>query len=83
MMVVFNEEGLCDVEPPCVAQTFINHNAVLYKLYVIADTVYIVERPSLKNFAAGPYKTVFFDSGEVSKQDSTSHLNEVLIMQYL
>ena len=77
MMLVFNEEGLADVEPPCVAQTFINHNAVLYKLYVIADTIYIVERPSLKNFEAGPYRTIFFDSHEVSKSDSASHLSEV------
>ena len=53
MMIVFNEAGLRDVKPPCVAQTFINHNAVLYKVFVIGQQHYIVERPSIKNFSAG------------------------------
>lgn len=32
MSLIFNEEGLKDVDPPCVAQTFINHGALLYKV---------------------------------------------------
>ena len=53
MSIIFNEEGLRDVQPPCVAQTFINHNALLYKMFVIGRSHYVVERPSVKNFSAG------------------------------
>lgn len=52
MSLVFNENGMKDIRCQCVAQSFINHNARLYKLFIIKDKYYIVERPSLKNFAA-------------------------------
>ena len=52
MSLVFNEKGMRDVRCPCVAQSFINHNARLYKLFIIRDKYYVVERPSLKNFGA-------------------------------
>ncbi len=32
MAIIFNTEDLKDVKPPCVLQSFINHNAVLYKV---------------------------------------------------
>lgn len=53
MCIIFNEDGLKDVDPPCVAQKFINHNAVLFKLFTIGDKYFMIERPSLKNFTAG------------------------------
>ena len=53
MALIFNDEGLKDVSPPCVAQSFIPHGAILYKLYVLGDKFSLVERPSLKNFTAG------------------------------
>lgn len=77
MSIIFNEEGLKDVSPPCVAQKFINHNAVLYKLFTIGDKYFMIERPSLKNFSAGDQKTIFFNSHEVSKPHSASELNEL------
>lgn len=54
MAIIFSEEDLKDVKPPCVIQSFINHNAVLYKVFVVGDSYTVVERPSLKNFPAGP-----------------------------
>lgn len=54
MAIIFSEEDLNDVRPPCVIQSFINHNAVLYKVFVVGDSYTVVERPSLKNFPAGP-----------------------------
>lgn len=54
MAIIFSEEDLTDVKPPCVIQSFINHNAVLYKVFVVGDSYTVVERPSLKNFPAGP-----------------------------
>lgn len=54
MAIIFSEDDLKDVKPPCVIQSFINHNAVLYKVFVVGDSYTVVERPSLKNFPAGP-----------------------------
>uniref|UniRef100_A0A4W5RRX8 Inositol-tetrakisphosphate 1-kinase n=1 Tax=Hucho hucho TaxID=62062 RepID=A0A4W5RRX8_9TELE len=54
MAIIFSEEDLKDVKPPCVIQSFINHNAVLYKVFVVGESYTLVERPSLKNFPAGP-----------------------------
>ncbi|XP_017274652.1 inositol-tetrakisphosphate 1-kinase isoform X1 [Kryptolebias marmoratus] len=54
MAIVFSEEDLKEVKPPCVIQSFINHNAVLYKVFVVGESYTVVERPSLKNFPSGP-----------------------------
>lgn len=54
MAIIFNAEDLKDVKPPCVIQSFINHNAVLYKVFVVGESYTVVERPSLKNFPSGP-----------------------------
>lgn len=77
MCLVFNEDGLKDIIPPCVAQKFINHNAVLYKLFTIGDKYFMIERPSLKNFSAGDQKTIYFNSHDISKPHSSSALNEL------
>lgn len=79
MSIIFNEAGLKDVKPPCVAQSFVNHNARLFKLFVIKDKYYIMERPSLKNFhnVSGDQETVFFYSHDISKPNSSSSLTEL------
>lgn len=74
-MVIFNENGLKDCQPPCVAQDFVNHNAILYKLFVVGDHFHVVERPSLKNFYAKNCEnldTLFFSSHDISKRSSNS-----------
>ncbi|KAG0692811.1 Inositol-tetrakisphosphate 1-kinase [Chionoecetes opilio] len=53
MAVVFSEVGLSEFSVPCVAQSFINHGAVLYKLFVLGPVWFVIVRPSLKNFYAG------------------------------
>ncbi|KAJ8792172.1 hypothetical protein J1605_020023 [Eschrichtius robustus] len=53
MAIVFNQEGLSAIQLPCVVQNFINHNAVLYKVFVVGESYTVVQRPSLKNFSAG------------------------------
>ncbi|WAR19903.1 ITPK1-like protein, partial [Mya arenaria] len=53
MSVIFNEDGLQNINPPCVAQTFVNHNATLYKIFKLGSKQYIGQRPSLKNLYAG------------------------------
>ncbi|XP_071081475.1 inositol-tetrakisphosphate 1-kinase-like [Haliotis cracherodii] len=74
MAIVFTEAGLSDLVFPCVAQSFINHNALLFKIYAVGDKYYIAERPSLKNFYAGDHKTIFFDTHNVSKRGCSHYL---------
>lgn len=54
MSLIFSAGSLADVRPPCVLQSFINHGAVLHKVFVVGDRHFCVERPSLKNFPSGP-----------------------------
>ncbi|XP_058490553.1 inositol-tetrakisphosphate 1-kinase-like isoform X2 [Solea solea] len=76
MSLIFSASSLTDVRPPCVLQSFVNHGAVLHKVFVIGDKHFCVERPSLKNFPSGPCdrKTIFFNSHHVSKPESSSDL---------
>ncbi|KAL4656379.1 inositol-tetrakisphosphate 1-kinase [Arapaima gigas] len=53
MAIIFSEEDLKNVQPPCVIQSFINHNAVLYKVFVVGESYTVVQRPSLRNFPSG------------------------------
>ncbi|XP_078676131.1 inositol-tetrakisphosphate 1-kinase-like [Branchiostoma floridae x Branchiostoma belcheri] len=78
MAIIFNAEGLKDLlSPPCVAQNFVNHNAVLHKVFVVGESYFVVERPSLKNFSAGDHSTIYFNSHDVSKAGSSSFLNQL------
>ncbi|KAB0398070.1 hypothetical protein E2I00_012279 [Balaenoptera physalus] len=76
MAIVFNQEGLSAIQLPCVVQNFINHNAVLYKVFVVGESYTVVQRPSLKNFSAGTSdrESIFFNSHNVSKPESSSVL---------
>lgn len=70
MAIIFSEEDLKNVTPPCVIQSFINHNAMLYKVFVVGESYTVVERPSLRNFPSGA-------AGEVPEQKTpvqASHL---------
>ncbi|CAG9860137.1 unnamed protein product [Phyllotreta striolata] len=74
MSIIFNEKSLSDIQTPCVAQSFIQHDAVLFKIFVAGEKHCYVERPSLKNFQASDRDTIYFVSGDVSKSDSKSRL---------
>ena len=56
MCLVFNKEGFKDVPIPMVAQTLVNHNAFLLKIFVVGSHIHIARRPSLKNFSEGKEK---------------------------
>uniref|UniRef100_A0A8C9RW00 Inositol-tetrakisphosphate 1-kinase n=1 Tax=Scleropages formosus TaxID=113540 RepID=A0A8C9RW00_SCLFO len=69
MAIIFSEEDLKNVQPPCVIQSFINHNAVLYKVFVVGESYTVVERPSLRNFPSGSAgETVFRCHGSARKR---------------
>ncbi|KAK0163044.1 hypothetical protein PV327_006755 [Microctonus hyperodae] len=75
LMVIFNEKGLKNSQPPCVAQNFVNHNATLYKVYIVGHHFHVVERPSLKNFYprdCESLETLNFNSHDISKSNSNS-----------
>lgn len=75
MMVIFNEQGVKDCQPPCVAQEFVNHNAILYKIYIVGENFHVVERPSFKNFYekdCTALNTIFFSSHDICKSGSKS-----------
>ncbi|CAG9788044.1 unnamed protein product [Diatraea saccharalis] len=76
MVVIFNKTGLSVCKPPCVVQSFVNHNAVLHKVFLIGNRYHICERPSLKNFNASEnLAPIFYSTGEVCKADSQSTLS--------
>ncbi|XP_028171338.1 inositol-tetrakisphosphate 1-kinase-like [Ostrinia furnacalis] len=76
MIVIFNEKGLSVCKPPCVVQSFVNHNAVLHKVFLVGNRYHICERPSLKNFyASDDLEPIFYSTGEVCKADSQSTLS--------
>ncbi|XP_053608592.1 inositol-tetrakisphosphate 1-kinase-like [Plodia interpunctella] len=76
MVVIFNEKGLSVCRPPCVVQSFVNHNAVLHKVFLIGKRYHICKRPSLKNFhASEDLEPIFYSTGEVCKADSQSTLS--------
>ncbi|UXI16754.1 3-hydroxybutyryl-CoA dehydrogenase [Sarcoptes scabiei] len=78
MSIIFDEKGLESIKGPCVAQTFINHNARLFKLFVIRDQFFVIERPSLKNFKRNHHQeTIYFDTHDISKPYSCSSLIEL------
>jgi len=76
MSLVFEHSGLRDVKTPCMAQSFINHDGILYKLFIVGPKTFITRRPSIKNLNPGEYKTEHFRTADVSKPNSSSHLNQ-------
>ncbi|XP_013136345.1 PREDICTED: inositol-tetrakisphosphate 1-kinase-like [Papilio polytes] len=76
MVLIFNKKGLNACKPPCVVQSFVNHNAVLHKVFVVGNRYHICQRPSLKNFnASDDLEPIFYTTGEVCKADSRSTLS--------
>ncbi|CAL8099700.1 unnamed protein product [Orchesella dallaii] len=75
MTLIFNESGLKEAVYPCVIQSFVNHNAVLYKLFALGQKYTTVLRPSIKNFHNSEgLAPIHFDGGEISKHNSSSRL---------
>lgn len=56
MSVAFSEKGLHhpDLRAPLIVQEYLNHGAVIWKIFVIGDYVAVVPRPSLCDLALDP-----------------------------
>lgn len=76
MALIFNEAGLEEVSAPCLLQSFVSHDATLFKVFVVGSSHFVVRRPSLRNFPPGQSarKSIFFNSHSVSKPESCSRL---------
>ena len=49
MLIALKESGLAKVPPKSIVQEFVNHDATLYKVYVLGDFVNVYRRNSLPN----------------------------------
>ena len=56
--------ALVDNYRPCIVQQYFNHDATLFKVYVLGEDVMIYRRKSLPNLSVecGPLRSVAFDS---------------------
>lgn len=61
MTILMSESGLQKLPPRCLIQEFVNHDAKLYKVYVLGQEVYVYERPSLPNLPCGDQLETEFD----------------------
>lgn len=81
MAIIFSEEDLKDIKPPCVLQSFINHNAVLYKVFVVGEAYSVVQRPSIRNFPSGP--TGQLSHTDIPVMDDSKYLLNVICFEVL
>lgn len=49
MLIAMHESALTKLPPKSIVQEFVNHDATLYKVYVLGDFVNVYERQSLPN----------------------------------
>ncbi|KAJ8447506.1 hypothetical protein Cgig2_019500 [Carnegiea gigantea] len=47
LFLAYDEVSLSKLEPPLVLQEFVNHGGVMFKVYVVGDTIKVVRRFSL------------------------------------
>jgi hypothetical protein len=52
MGVAFDEKGIHSFKPPILVQEYYNHNAAIFKVFVVGDFSFIVKRKSLPNLGA-------------------------------
>lgn len=67
MGIILNQKGIQHLKLPCLLQDYSNHDGVLYKVYVLGDTVQVFSRKSLPNLPRGEcvnenYAYIEFDS---------------------
>ena len=55
MGIVLHEAGLNHIGcTPCLLQEYANHNSILFKVYVLGDTVHVFSRPSIPDLPTHP-----------------------------
>ncbi|XP_014512106.1 inositol-tetrakisphosphate 1-kinase 3 isoform X3 [Vigna radiata var. radiata] len=51
LFLAYDEFSLSELEPPLVLQEFVNHGGLLFKIYVVGETIKVVRRFSLPNIS--------------------------------
>mmetsp|Transcript_14568 Transcript_14568/g.22463 ORF Transcript_14568/g.22463 Transcript_14568/m.22463 type:complete len:538 (-) Transcript_14568:235-1848(-) len=51
--IVLGKGGLKKLQKPCIVQEYANHDAALFKVYVLGEEVFVYRRPSLPNLPTG------------------------------
>ena len=51
--IVLGKGGLKKLQKPCIVQEYANHDAALFKVYVLGEEVFVFQRPSLPNIPTG------------------------------
>eukprot|EP01119_Soliformovum_irregulare_P017605 TRINITY_DN5256_c0_g1_i1.p1 TRINITY_DN5256_c0_g1~~TRINITY_DN5256_c0_g1_i1.p1 ORF type:complete len:331 (+),score=82.72 TRINITY_DN5256_c0_g1_i1:1-993(+) len=62
MGIVFDTSALMAFPMPMIAQEFYNHDATVFKIFVIGEHVFIQKRKSLPNLPKNHKETIHFDS---------------------
>eukprot|EP01118_Nematostelium_gracile_P003960 TRINITY_DN1469_c0_g1_i2.p1 TRINITY_DN1469_c0_g1~~TRINITY_DN1469_c0_g1_i2.p1 ORF type:complete len:318 (+),score=87.92 TRINITY_DN1469_c0_g1_i2:59-955(+) len=62
MGIVFNTEGLSQFKFPYLIQEFYNHNATIFKVFVVGEKIHIEKRKSLPNLNRELKENIYFDS---------------------
>ncbi|KAG4910312.1 hypothetical protein JHK87_056428 [Glycine soja] len=51
LFLAYDEFSLSELEPPLVLQEFVNHGGLLFKIYIVGETIKVVKRFSLPNIS--------------------------------
>ena len=57
MGILLGRNGLKRLQGPCILQEYVNHDELLYKVYVLGNKVWVFPRPSLPNLPLGELRT--------------------------
>jgi inositol-1,3,4-trisphosphate 5/6-kinase/inositol-tetrakisphosphate 1-kinase len=77
MVIVWSVDDIASFQRPYILQEYINHNATVFKLYVIGSEFHVVRRPSFPNLPSTPRPPISFNS-----QDTKMTLPPVLQTDY-
>lgn len=76
MTIVLKWSALSKLPPRSIIQEYVNHNAALYKVYVLGNNVYVYERSSLPNLPSTDQTAIAVDSLEFDSQRPYPELHD-------
>jgi len=62
MGIVFKEQDLHNFSFPLLVQQYVNHDSMIYKVFVIGDYLHVVHRKSMRNMDKNETQCITFDS---------------------
>eukprot|EP01018_Ginkgo_biloba_P002179 Gb_25244 [translate_table: standard] len=85
MSLAYDQFCLAELDPPLVLQEFVNHGGVLFKVYIVGDTIKVVRRFSLPDVEQGeplgygviPFPRVSSAAASADDADLDPHVAEL------